>query len=120
MLGPIERKLFLGFFAAAILTAVLGYGSYREVRGFLDSDRLVDHTRDVLAQIKAVGTAVTQGERAQRGHRRRLFSGTFPGGFQGLGHPTRTPRRACCRQRPTGRARPRSRYRSRGQSGGDG
>ena len=67
MLGPIERKLFLGFLAAAILTAVLGYGSYREVKGFLDSDRLVDHTRDVLAQIKAVGTAVTQGESAQRG-----------------------------------------------------
>ena len=67
MLGPIERKLFLGFLAATILTAVLGYGSYREVRGFLDSDRLVDHTRDVLAQIKAVGTAVTQGESAQRG-----------------------------------------------------
>ncbi len=67
MFGPIERKLFLGFLSAAILTAVLGYGSYREVKGFLESDRLVDHTRDVLDQIKAVNAAVTQGEAAQRG-----------------------------------------------------
>ena len=67
MLGPIERKLALGFLSATILAAVLGYGSYREVTSFLDSDRRVDHTRDVLDQIREVANAVTRAEAAQRG-----------------------------------------------------
>ena len=68
MLGHIERKLAIGFLSATVLAAVLGYGSYREVGNFLDSDRRVDHTREVLDEIRELNVTVTQAEMAQRGY----------------------------------------------------
>ncbi len=67
MSGPIERKLAAGFVSATLLALILGYGSYRQVRSFLESDRWVAHTHAVLDQIKTINTAVTQAETAQRG-----------------------------------------------------
>ncbi len=67
MPGPIERKLAAGFFSATLLALVLGYGSYRQVRSFLESDRWVEHTHAVLDQIKTITATVTQAETAQRG-----------------------------------------------------
>ena len=68
MLGPIERKLAIGFFSATVLAAVLGYGSYRQVGSFLESDHRVDHTREVLDEIRELNVTVTQAETAQRGY----------------------------------------------------
>ena len=42
MAGSIERKLTIGFFSATLLILSMGYGFYREVKGFLASDRWVE------------------------------------------------------------------------------
>ena len=67
MSGPIERKLAAGFFSATLLALILGYGSYRQVRSFLDNDHWVEHTHAVLDQVKTIYTTVTRAETAQRG-----------------------------------------------------
>ena len=67
MPGPIERKLAAGLLLATILAVILGYGAYREMGSFLESDRRVDHSHAVLDQIKAINTTVTHAETAQRG-----------------------------------------------------
>ena len=67
MPGSIERKLAAGFLSATLLALILGYGSYRSVQSFLESDRSVEHTHEVLNQIKTIDTTVSQAEAAQRG-----------------------------------------------------
>ena len=67
MSGSIERKLAAGFLSATFLALILGYGSYYQIKSYLESDRWVEHTHAVLDQIKAVSTTVTRAETSQRG-----------------------------------------------------
>ena len=67
MSGSIERKLAAGFLSATFLALILGYGSYHQIKSYLESERWVEHTHAVLDQIRSVSTTVTRAETAQRG-----------------------------------------------------
>ena len=67
MAGTIERKLTVGFLSATILILAMGYGFYREIDGYLTSDRWVEHTHAVIDDLKLISLTVRELESCQRG-----------------------------------------------------
>ena len=67
MRGSIETKISLGFFLAAVLVLVMGYGFYQGVREFLQSDGGVAHSHLVLEKAEDVLSTLKDAETDQRG-----------------------------------------------------
>ena len=67
MAGTIERKLTFGFLSATLLLLAMGYGFYREIDGYLSSDRWVEHTHAVIDDLKLISMNLRELESCQRG-----------------------------------------------------
>ena len=67
MAGTIERKLTIGFLTATLLIAAMGYGFYHEIDGYLKSDKWVEHTHDVIDELKLISLTLRELESCQRG-----------------------------------------------------
>ncbi len=66
MRGSIEAKITLGFLLAAMLVLIMGYGFYRGVRGFWESDGGVKHSELVVGQADEVLSTLKDVETCQR------------------------------------------------------
>ena len=64
----VQRKVLLGFGTALLILAVIGGASWRSLRAASESSDWVAHTHDVLEDLAAIQSGVTDAETSVRGY----------------------------------------------------
>lgn len=68
MKASVEKKMALGFAVSALALAGLGWLSYRTMADSFAAREAVAHTREVMANLEAILTTLTEAEAEQRGY----------------------------------------------------
>ena len=63
-----KQNLLLGFGASLLILIISSVASYLSIRNLLDSSQWVNHTQEVIAELRSITSGLGEAETNQRGY----------------------------------------------------